>query len=126
MDYVGIRRRLGGKQAGPHRETAMSGTGDYKTNYFGTFLETLNAPDASPAPGASLPAASIGADTLMRKLKEHGGSAEFKDLLPLTDYSIDKLAQTVKTLNLLGLVESAGSKVMMTPAGRDVALKSSR
>lgn len=106
----------------------MSGydTDRYKTNYFGTFLDVMNAPAPAPRPAPAPPVArpvSDGADPMLRELSRLGGIAALKDLLPVADYSVDRLMANVHTLDALGLVKNSGGIVAMTPSGHEVASK---
>jgi predicted methyltransferase len=93
----------------------------YKTNYFGSFLDSMNTPSsATPDSGRQVTPPSV-ADALMQTLLQHDGRADVKDLLPHTGFSVDRLIQVINTLDSFGLVKRDGGNVEMTAAGRAAA-----
>jgi hypothetical protein len=100
---------------------------DYKTNFFGTFLDTMKSVPPSQttvgrALAASQPLAKAGpADAVLHALLEHNGEANVNDLLPLTGFSVDGLATVVNTLVAFNLVEREIGRIVLTQAGRQAA-----
>lgn len=97
---------------------------DFKTNFFGSFLDTMNAtPNKVATAGrtAARPASTSAADAVMQTLLKHDGTANVKDLLPHTSFSVDGLIELLDTLDSFGFVKRDGGTVVMTPAGREAA-----
>ncbi len=99
---------------------------EYKTNYFGSFLDSFNRHATRGAavtpPQSSAPAGAGGVlDALTQALHAHGGAADVKSLLPVTQFSIDLLIDALDKLKLLGVVRVDDGKVSLTDSGRAVA-----
>ncbi len=94
---------------------------DYKTNFFGSFLDTMKTPSA-PLQSAEHPAAPQGvADAVLQLLHDRQGPAKIEDLLPLTGFSVTALVDTINNLGSFGLVKREGNIVELTAAGTAVA-----
>lgn len=101
----------------------------FRTNFFGSFLDTMKAPEerrrevgSSLQPNvASGPSAGSLLDELTGRLLASGGRAAFNDLLPETGYSIDLLADAVNRLQSLGLVRHDSDDISLTEAGTAAA-----
>jgi predicted methyltransferase len=85
-----------------------------KTDYFGSFLETMKQVRGQ---------ASAAADPLGRVLKALAANEQsIKDLLPFTDNSLSKIVAITHQLEELGLIEKTSSDTLrLTDKGREYA-----
>ena len=99
---------------------------EYKTNFFGTFLDTMSSDVRNTTIGRALsgsqPSTPPGAaDAVLRTLLDRNGKAEAKALLPLTGYSVDDLTAVLNTLASFNLIHHDQGIVTLTRDGRNAA-----
>jgi hypothetical protein len=94
---------------------------DYRTNFFGTFLDTMNTSVSGSKTSDQPPKSPSLADSIIRLLGSQHGRAEVKDLLPLAAYSADQIITVINSLESFGLVKRTDNFVMLTETGWNVA-----
>jgi hypothetical protein len=118
----------------------MSGKGERKKSYFGTFLDTLSKSSASDtgehagdapvreierlAPAARSPAAALDLrDAAVLTLAARGGAAPIDELLAPPFDSIGQLMEVIRDLQRFRLADIVDGVVHLSDAARSVALK---